>query len=437
MKNRCVIALLAFVAAFVVFEGGAIGQATDLMVKGAGKKRYPIALPQLCLRSGDQEVARMVPRIIGRDLDLTGDFEVLEPESYIETPGKCGEQDRTSYGDWNVIGAEGLGRGVIEVRGGNVLLQMYLHDVQRQKIVLGKEYNGDLSQLPAMAHRFANEIINFFTGEMGVFGTQIAFTRKIGRFKEAFVMDMDGSNVRQLSNDRALALSLNWHPGGKQLALISYRTRTPELFLLNALSGGFKQLTSNNTLEIGPRFSRDGNSIFVTKVTGDTGALVELSLSGDQINTVSKIPGVTDISASVNPRGDQIAFCSNRGGNPQIYVMGSGAEPRRVSYVSSNYCTSPAWSPKGDKIAYVCRVEGGSFQIFVSAPDGSNPVQLTGAGDNEDPDWAPNGRYIVFSTTAASRTPVIAIMKSDGSNVRPISNGRMGDFDPAWGPVER
>jgi TolB protein len=379
----------------------------------------------------------MVPRIIGRDLDLTGDFEVLEPETYIETPGKCGEQDRTSYSDWNVIGAEGLARGIIEVRGGSVRLQMYLHDVQRQKTVLGKEYNGDLSQLPAMSHRFANEIINFFTGEMGVFGTQIAFTRKVGRFKEGFVMDMDGSNVKQLTNDRALALSLNWHPGGKQLGLISYRTRRPELFLLNVLSGRFQQLTSNDNLEIGPRFSKDGNSIFVTRVSGDTGALIELGLNGDPISTISKINGVTDVSAALSPTGDQIAFCSNRAGSPQIYVMSNRAEPRRISFVSSSYCTSPAWSPKGDKIAFVCRVEGGSFQIFVSEPDGSNPVQLTGAGDNEDPDWAPNGRYMVFSTTAASRTPVIAIMKADGTNVRPISNGRMGDFDPSWGPVER
>jgi TolB protein len=107
-----------------------------------------------------------------------------------------------------------------------------------------------------------------------------------------------------------------------------------------------------------------------------------------------------------------------------------------VSFVTSNYCTSPAWSPKGDKIAFVCRADG-NFQLFISNPDGSNAVQLTSSGSSEDPEFSPDGRYLVFSTTYFGATYSLAIMRTDGLSIKQITTSRAGDFEPAWGPMLR
>jgi TolB protein len=116
-------------------------------------------------------------------------------------------------------------------------------------------------------------------------------------------------------------------------------------------------------------------------------------------------------------------------------MSSNGSGIKRISYVSSNYCTSPTWSPTGEKVAYVCRAEG-NFQLFVSNADGSNAQQLTTYGSNEDPSWSPDGRYIVFASTfGRARIFNLAMIKSDGTNLKQLTFSGNGYTDPSWGPV--
>ncbi|MBN8551190.1 MAG: PD40 domain-containing protein, partial [Deltaproteobacteria bacterium] len=400
-------------------------------------KLFPIAMPQLCVQSGQSAANKDIPRIMGRDLDLSGYFEVLDPNAYIETPGKCVGPDKGAYSDWSVIGAEGLVRGIVEARpDGRLRVQLFLHDVQRQSVVLGKEYEGDESQIPRMAHKFANEIMKFFTGEPGVFGSQIAFSSRVGRFKELFVMDMDGSNVRQLTNEKGLAVSPAWDPQGRTLVYTSYRNRVPDLYLIDVATRHIQQLTRGDALEIGAHFSAQGGKILASSMQGRESNIVLINPDGSIYRRITSSTINIDTSPNWSPDNSKIVFVSNRAGGPQIYVMNAdGSDARRISFVSSNYCTSPAWSPKGDKIAFVCRADSG-FQLFVSNADGSGPMQLTSMGDNEDPDWSPDGRYLVFATTFGRGMGFnLALMRSDGTNTRQLTQSRGGDFEPAWGPM--
>lgn len=157
---------------------GASAAQTDLYVRGAGRL-IPIGVPRLCLESGDKGPDSDIPAVISKDLDLSGYFEIQDPKSYIETPGKCGPPESTTYSDWTVLGTEGLIKGQVSVDArGRVRSQMYLLDVQKQSVVLAKQYEGDLSQVKLMAHKFANEVMRFYTGFPGVFGSEIAFPQE-------------------------------------------------------------------------------------------------------------------------------------------------------------------------------------------------------------------------------------------------------------------
>lgn len=423
---------LLIVAAFLCTRGA--HAQTDIFIRGAGKK-FPIAIPQLCVEVGDTTANKDVPKTVTRDLDLSGYFEVIDPGGYLETPGKCARPEDVVYSDWSVIGAEGLVRGSVSSEGGQLRVRMYLHDVQKRAVVLGKEYTGEASQINSIAHRFANEIMRFFTGEMGVFGTQISYSSKVGRYKELFVMDMDGTNVRQLTNDRALALSSSWSPDGSKVVFTSYRSRVPDLFLMDVAKRTVTQVTRGAAMELGAHFA-PGGALVVSRSTEGSSQIVLMNMDGTVVRSLTPKSSAIDVSPVFSPDFNSVAFCSNRGGGPQIYVMSAdGGGVRRVSFVNSNYCTSPAWSPKGDRLAFVCRVEG-NFQIFTSDVTGTNPLQLTSFGDNEDPDWAPNGKLLVFATTfGRGFTTNLAIMRDDGSNIRKVTDGRSGDSEPAWGPV--
>ncbi|MBX7144764.1 MAG: hypothetical protein K1X79_09965, partial [Oligoflexia bacterium] len=269
---------------------------TEIDVRGSGKL-FPIAVPQLCLQSGVSEANTEIPRVLARDLELSGYFEVLNPNSFIEAPGKCAAPNSFAYSDWSVIGAEGLVRGVVNATGSSVRVQMFLHDVQRQAAVLGKEYEGDVGQLPKIAHRFANDIMKFFTGEPGVFGSQIAYSSRVGRFKELFVMDMDGGNVRQLTDDRGLAVSASWDPWGKSLVYTSYRNRVPDLFMIDVGSRSIDQLTRTDALEIGAHFSRQGGKILTSRMAGDRSSILLLNQDGSVYQKLVESGGI-EVSAN-------------------------------------------------------------------------------------------------------------------------------------------
>ena len=406
---------------------------TDIFVRGSGRL-IPISLPKLCLEAGQTTAAQDIPEIIARNLDLSGFFKVIDSQSYVESTTRCGSPENIAYTDWSILGTEGVVRGKVSFDGDIIRAQLYLHDVGKQQIVLGKEYQGDSSQINKIAYKFANEIMKFFTGEYGPFGTQIAFSSRVGRFKELFVMDMDGSNLRQITNDRSLSVSSSWDPTGRKLVYTAYKSRQPDLFIIDTVTKASKAITNNVGLDIGAKFAQDGNSV-IASIGNNNSQLAQLSLTGAVLKQLTPSSRGIDVSPDFSPDYSQIVFCSDRAGGPQIYVMSSaGGQAKRISFTRSNYCTSPAWSPKGDRIAFVCRGDGG-FQLYTMGPDGSNPRQLTSGGDNEDPTWSPDGRYIAFSSTQGKGAGTsIALIRDDGSNFRELTSSRLGDADPAWGP---
>src|SRR2546426_9110114 len=65
--------------------------------------------------------------------------------------------------------------------------------------------------------------------------------------------------------------------------------------------------------------------------------------------------GAADLAPTWSPTGRELAFTSDRGGTPQIYLMSAdGTNVRPLTYrdQQGSYNTAAAWSPKGDWIAY-------------------------------------------------------------------------------------
>ena len=233
--------LQVLVSIFLLFQTEVIAQ-TDIRISGA-QSGFPVAVPQMCNGGNAVDPAIRIPEMISKDLQISGLFKVINPASFVETPGKCGGPDSFAYSDWTVIGAEGVVKGQITSQGGNIQAELYLYDALQQKAVIGKRYSAQENEYQKIAHKFANEILFYFTGERGVFGTQIAYVSSVNRFKELFIMDIDGSNAKQLTSDRGLVFSPSWSPNGEQIVYTSYASRSPELYITSPNGGRSNRIT--------------------------------------------------------------------------------------------------------------------------------------------------------------------------------------------------
>ena len=415
--------------------GGASGAQVRGTIFGPGARSYPVAIAPLKRLSGAgaaKDIATRFADIVGRDLTLSGYFKVLDSNAYIEKSDESGyTSESINFDKWSVIGALALVKGGYTLEGDKLTVEVRLFDVYQRRQLTGRRYNGSAEDVRRMAHRFADEIMAQFTGELGPFDSRIAFvSTRDGRFKEVYVMSLDEGDLQQVTRNQTINLSAAWTPDSRSLLYTSYKRGNPDLYLLDLVTGNETRLSQRPGLNLGGRPSPDGSKIAVTVEDQGNSNIVLLDHGGRVIRRLTESWAI-DVSPSWSPDGQQIAFCSNRSGGPQIYVMSAaGGEPHRVTF-TGNYNTAPAWSPKGDRIAYVSRSEG-EFNIFTVKVDGTDTRQLTqGMGNNEDPSWAPDGRYLVFSS---SRTGHKKLFVSDASGLSQVqlTHGGGDDSSPAW-----
>ena len=134
------------------------------------------------------------------------------------------------------------------------------------------------------------------------------------------------------------------------------------------------------------------------------------------------------------PDGKRIAFVSNRGGSPQVYVMNAdGSGVRRLTF-QGNYNQTPDWSPRGDLIAFTARDERNAFDLFTVNVDNGKVTRLTqDQANNEEPSFSPNGRLILFTSTRTG-TPQLFVMTADGNNqVQLPVQEKAALLTPDWG----
>jgi TolB protein len=404
---------------------------------GAGLQKYPIAISPLKNTGAGADPNRIstgVADAIVYDLDLSGWFRVLDRSAYIEDPQKSGDTlGAFDFKDWSTIGAVGLVKGRFAVQGDELTVELRLFDVAQAKELIGKRYVAKAKDFRRIAHKFADEIINQFTGTPGVFNTRIAYVSTAGgRFKEIFIAHLDGSERFQVTNNRTINLFPSWTPDGKSILYTSYKDRSPGLYHFELFSGKEVKWAPANGRYIGGQISPDGQYIAATlEQAGDT-SLYLLDANGKMIRRLTSDPGL-EVSPSWSPDGKQIVFVSDRSGSPQLYILDvASGNSRRLTY-SGSYNTAPAWSPRGDRVAYTGRV-GRRFAIFTIGVDGGEARQLTSDSyDSEDPAWAPDGRFIAFSSNRAGRAHLY-VMQAGGENQRRLAGSGGDDTKPSWSP---
>ena len=433
-KLKHLVALSLFLAC--LFHNGPAYGKVYIDIDSPAFQKLPIAIADFKPLQSDvvkSDLPVWFADALSRDLLLTGYFNVIDRQAFLEDPSRSGiTEEGTRFGDWSTIGAEYLVKGGYQMDDRELVMEFRLFDVTKGALVVGKKYIGKPDDKSRIVRQFANEILLILTGEAGLFDTRIAFVKKSQSAAELYTINFDGSDLRRITHYNSLTLSPRWSPDGRRLAFTTFKDGNPDIYLQDLESGKSEKLVSYPGLNLPGSWSRDGARLLVTLSREGSPGIYDMNVGN---KTLQRLTRESSINVSPVRSSDEkrIAFVSNRNGSPQIYIMDAdGGSVRRLT-MEGNYNTSPAWSPKGKKIAYEGSVNG-QFRIFVIDEEGGAPRQMTFAGgDHESPSWSPDGRYLVYSVRGVGRNR-IEIINAGGLNSRVLHEGNDACQSPFWSP---
>jgi TolB protein len=343
----------------------------------------------------------------------------LNPKTLIPDPASL------NFEQWSAdpVKADYVAFGNLHTSNGALAADTYLFDVKTRQQLIASRHTGDARRI---AHEFADEIVKLLTGQDGIATSKIAYVAG-----DAIRMaDYDGHNSRGFASDGPLLRFPQFSPDGRYLAYVSFKSGVPNI-VVRSSDGGLVGGTKFNSTTSSPSISPSGQLAFSSALGGGGSMEIYVSnLDGSSPRQLTRTRATVNISPRWNPKtGREIAFISDRGGSPQIYIMDSSGANQRPLISRGGHCDSPSWSPDGRYIAFTYG-GAGSYQIFVADVATGQLLQLTSQGRNESPSWSPDSRHLVFQSTRSGSLEIWQ-MHIDGSGQRQLTRG--GGRLPTWG----
>lgn len=212
---------------------------------------------------------------------------------------------------------------------------------------------------------------------------KILFTSNRVSWDDIFVMNDDGSDVKQLTKI-GMCYNAHFSPDGKRIVF----DHDADIWAMNADGSDQRNLTNTpDTVEAFPVFSSDGAQI--AYLYAWPGGFQIYIMQADGSGRKSITSEGFDWMPAWQPGGDRIAFSSGRSGLFNIWTVKSdGSGLKQVTTFGNFGAVSPVWSPDGKQIGMV-RYAGNSWEIWAVNADGSNPrrvTQIVGGDDGFLPD---------------------------------------------------
>ena len=280
--------------------------------------------------------------------------------------------------------------------------------------------------------------------------TRIAFAsdRNLDWEAEIYLINPNGKQIQQLTEQPKSDTEPAWSPDGKQIAFVSYRdlARIPrgilrgEIYLMNA--DGTNPINLTRSIERADghsSWSPDGKQIAFTSAEllnedtlANSNIFVMAADGGNPINLTNH--DALDQTPDWSPDGNRIAFSSSRDGNWEIYLMKpDGTNPINLTNHPAKD-GRPDWSPDGNWIAFTSDRDN-NLEIYLMNADGTNPINLTQHPAEDDrSSWSPDGTRIAFESYRDENWEIY-VMDADGTNPINLTQHPDWDYSPSWGPA--
>jgi TolB protein len=416
--------LLAAVV-FMVLLSSASAERVYLDIAASEMRKIVVAVPPFVDATGNPNTpaGRAIADLLARGLVFHGFIQIADPAAY-----GAGRE-----ADWKTLGADYVVLGKFTVNGDRASIEGHLIDVVENKILAGRRYRGAAVQQDEMTLRFADALIEEFTGHPGISRTSIAYVSDVSGRKEVYVAGVLGRSVRRVTRHNHLCVSPRFTPDGRYLAYSTYHHGNQDLYITELNQSKVTRVLSRRKgMNLAPAFSPDGRTMVVTLSKGGSPDLYLMDRKGEVIEQLTKRSGI-NVSPSFSPDGKFLAFVSDRSGRPQVYIMDmQSRQVRRLTFQGTENA-EPGWSPDGKTIVYTGLTDG-HYQIFTISGNGGSPTRISsGPGDFESPTWSPDGKQIAFSRKVDGTQQIYAVF-ANGNGQRKLFQMKGHQSYPQWSP---
>jgi len=265
-------------------------------------------------------------------------------------------------------------------------------------------------------------------------GKQLIFqsTREGHGCDQIYTMNIDGSNVKMISNGAGRTTCSYFYPNGKRV-------------LYSSTYLGDKQCPPR------PDFSK--GYVWAVYPTFD---IFTAKPDGSDLKQLTNSPGY-DAETTITRDGKKLVFTSMRDGDLDIYTMDADGKNVRRLTNELGYDGGPFWSYDGKQIVYRAYhpqtdqqkadytellkqnlIRPTTLEIWVMNADGSNKRQVTSNGKaNFGPYFFPDGKRIIFASNMddpKGRNFDLYKINVDGTGLERITFNETFDGFPMFSP---
>jgi Ca2+-binding RTX toxin-like protein len=264
----------------------------------------------------------------------------------------------------------------------------------------------------------------------GVNGRIACWSRQVGPTPagnwDVLTMNPDGSGKANPGSHPLADLDPMYTPDGRQILFVSGRDNDEsEVFIMNADGSNVRQIIDNGDIDDRPfTFHPGGVQVAFQRFLGNN-EIFTMNIDGSNQVDISNNPA-SDASPDWSPDGQRIAFQSNRSGDTEIYTMKPDGTDVRLVIALPGADTFPRWDPTATMLTFAHNFGPGlgSTEIMRVNADGTNLVRLTNSATGDAfPVWSPDGALISWQSMRDDSSGDVYVMSAvDGSNVVRLTN---------------
>jgi len=226
-------------------------------------------------------------------------------------------------------------------------------------------------------------------------GSHIAFLAETqNNAGYVFVMNPDGADLRQLTNQPGHRVSLAWLPDSSGLSY--FLDNYPQVLPLSP--NGVEQPVPVPHVSTGPindvALSPDGKRLAISAPLSPSEPTLEVytvNLDGSDLKRLSNDP-YADAGPLWSPDGNWIAYAHVEQNRPYIGVMRADGSDQKIVVPGTYY----QWSPDSAWLGFISYPSTGAG-IHVIRPDGTGERLVTTSMDTIFYSWLPDGSHISYA----------------------------------------